>query len=71
MTKKHDYLDQYKKSSAAAQFQDRPIFNKFWKTNNQQVELQNKQRHLQDQQSSITKSNYRQDYKTMWGRQWD
>ena len=43
-----------RKSSAATQLQDRPRVKKLPITNNQQVELQNKQHHLQDQQSSIT-----------------
>ena len=52
--KKLKYLDHIWKSSAATQFQDRPRVNNFSTTNNQQVELQNKQHHLQDQGSGIT-----------------
>ena len=54
MTKKLKYLDQNEKSKAATQFQDKSGVNKFSLTNNQQVEVQNKQHHLQDQQSTIT-----------------
>ena len=54
ITKKQKYQDQNEESSAATQFQSRPRVNRFSTTNNQPVELQNKQHHLQNQQSSIT-----------------
>ena len=54
ITKKQKYLDQNEKSSAATQSQTRPRVIRFSTTNNQQGELQDKQHHLQDQQSSIT-----------------
>ena len=56
ITKKQKYLDQSEKSSAATQFQARSRFNRFSTNNNQQGELQNKQHHKQDQQSSITEN---------------
>ena len=56
ITKKQKYLDQNKKSSPATQFQAKPRFNRFSTTNNQQGELQNKQHHQQDQQSSFTEN---------------
>ena len=54
ITKKQKYLDQNEKSSAATQFQARLRVNRFSTNNNQQGDLQNKQYHLQHQQSSIT-----------------
>ena len=56
ITKKQKYLDENEKSSAATQSQDSPRFKRFSTTNNQQGELQNKQHHQQDQQSSITEN---------------
>ena len=56
ITKKQKYLDQSEKSSAATQFQARSRFNRFSTNNNQQGELQNKQHHKQDQQSSIAEN---------------
>ena len=49
ITMKQNYLDQNEKSSTATQFQAGPRVNKFSTTNNQQGELQDKQRHLQGQ----------------------
>ena len=49
ITMKQNYLDQNEKSSTATQFQAGTRVNKFSTTNNQQGELQDKQRHLQGQ----------------------
>ena len=54
IAKKQKYLDQNDKLSIAMQFQARPRVNRFSTTSNQQGKLQNKQHHLQDQQSGIT-----------------
>ena len=54
ITKKQKYLDQNEKSSAATQFQARPRFNRFSKTNNQQGEFR-----ITNTISKTTKQYYR------------
>ena len=54
ITNEQKYLDQNEKSSSATQSRTRPRVIRFSTTTNQQGELQDKQHHLQDQQSSIT-----------------
>ena len=53
MTVTQKYLNLNGNSIAVTQFQDRPSANKFSTSNNQQVDLLNKQHYLQDQQGSI------------------